>query len=159
VASRSFGGVKTPPSHPPDEKQHSVVRNSGWLRAAFLLALGFLVFWMRACHAQDETIPGLVLAKDGHEHLGFHGENNKLYQKVGVFARNATGWCKLLKLVPGFNLTVTSGWVFHKLFNRAVENSMTSVPDQDECEAKCVTKSAATYLFFSVRDFCGADSA
>jgi hypothetical protein len=36
---------------------------------------------------------------------------------------NASGWCKVLKPLGGFNLTVTWSGLFHKLFNRPVENS------------------------------------
>jgi hypothetical protein len=39
-----------------------------------------------------------------------------------IITRNATRWCKLLKPVHGFNLTLMWGRVFHKLFNRLVEN-------------------------------------
>jgi hypothetical protein len=43
---------------------------------------------------------------------------------VGIHRRNASGWCKVLKVVQGFNVIVTLGWVFHKVFNRLVENQM-----------------------------------
>jgi hypothetical protein len=36
----------------------------------------------------------------------------------------ASGWCKVLKPVQSFNLTVIWGGLFHKLFNRLVENPM-----------------------------------
>jgi hypothetical protein len=43
---------------------------------------------------------------------------------VGVFRirlGDATGWCKELKALPILNVPVTSGRLFHKVFNRAVE--------------------------------------
>jgi ABC-type phosphate/phosphonate transport system permease subunit len=34
----------------------------------------------------------------------------------------ASGWCKVLKPIQGFNLTLIWGGLFHKLFHRLVEN-------------------------------------
>jgi hypothetical protein len=49
--------------------------------------------------------------------------------------RIASGWCKVLKPIHGFNLTVIWGGLFHKLFNRLVENLMRDTVEKDKQRA------------------------
>ena len=44
----------------------------------------------------------------------------------------ASGWCKVLKALYGFNLTVTWSGLFHKLFNRLVENPLMRKVEKDQ---------------------------
>jgi hypothetical protein len=50
----------------------------------------------------------------GREELSGFGERG--------LGADATGWCKELKALPILNLRVTSRGLFHKVFNKAVEN-------------------------------------
>ena len=47
----------------------------------------------------------------------------------------ASGWCKVLKPVHGFDLTVIWGGFFHKLFNRLVENAMNGMVEKEKQRA------------------------
>jgi hypothetical protein len=69
--------------------------------------------------------------------LALQSPSGKFPREDAVFCVTtiASGWCKVLKPVHGFNLTVIWRGLFHKLFNRLVENAMNGTVEKDKQRA------------------------
>lgn len=69
------------------------------------------------------------------------GKRFRAHTRFFCVTRIASGWCKVLKALYGFNLTVTWSGLFHKLFNRLVENPRKGTAKKDPYKGRPTTRS------------------